>query len=229
MSTTKEDSITMTTIPIPEEVTYSDRVTQLLRDLRGRPAPWTMEEAHETIARVTAGLEEQQQQFTDCRAQLQRTNRDLGARTGERDDLLAQIAARSEQLSNLQAGTRGLIAERDQAQIELARFKHKVSEVATKYAANEGWCGIVDDALSELGLTRLIRDYKATLKIEVEFKAKLSEGQPDLPDESWVRDSLTTSAIERAIKAQLGTTGDHSSIAVEDVEFEVMYVTMDND
>jgi phosphoenolpyruvate-protein kinase (PTS system EI component) len=43
-------------------------------------------------------------------------------------------------------------ARADKAEADLEAFKEKVQEVALQYAEDHGWCGVVEEALEEVGI-----------------------------------------------------------------------------
>lgn len=127
---------------------------------------------------------------------------------------------------------RDLNDAKDAAQITLRRiaselnlFKEQVVEVATRYAEDNGWCSVIDDALRELGLVRKAKKYEAALTITVTFIGELGASNRDTPRASWIRDSISnTYEIQRAIEAHFELDSDHDGSEVTDVQFEVTSV-----
>ena len=81
---------------------------------------------------------------------------------------VADIAAA---MSTLRAQVSELSSRSATAEIELEEFKNRVAAVASRYAKAHGWCSVVDEALSDLGLERISSRYTAALNIRVEFTA----------------------------------------------------------
>ena len=159
--------------------------------------------------------------------------------TAQRDELQRQLAERDAQLertSSLLEETRGRVSgltdERDSLQrrlsqalsdedAKLERFKEQVVEVASRYAEDNDWCSVIDNALNELGLERKTTVYGGILTITVAFHAERSRGKSGLPSRSWVRDSLSLSSLRGAIEDCLEFDADHESSEVDSVEFAV--------
>jgi hypothetical protein len=159
--------------------------------------------------------------------------------TAQRDELQRQLAERNAQLgrtSSLLEETRGRVSgltnERDSLQrrlsqalsdedAKLERFKEQVVEVASRYAEDNDWCSVIDNALNELGLERKTTVYGGVITITVAFHAELNRGKTGLPSQRWVRDSLSLSSIRGAIEDSLEFDADHESSEVDSVEFAI--------
>lgn len=111
---------------------------------------------------------------------------------------------------------------------ELEQFKQQVAEVATRYARIHEMCSVVDQALRELGLSRLPSGYSATLEITVEFTADMRERNEE-PERSWVRDSIQTTQLRRAIMDSFGMDSDHTGSDISDISFDIVALDMNDD
>jgi ElaB/YqjD/DUF883 family membrane-anchored ribosome-binding protein len=157
------------------------------------------------------------------------------------DELIERVNKLTADLATAHAGFNQMNRERVEAQEtvaalrntvefkdrELARFKEEVVEVATRYAEEHNWCAVIDQALEDLGLERAPKSYTAVLEIEVTFTAELRHRQED-PSEDWVRDSISTRAIENAIEEAFALDSDHKDHNITDTTFRVTSVEMDD-
>jgi hypothetical protein len=170
--------------------------------------------------------------------------------TVQRDELQRQLAAMRDQLvatsallersreqqlalSNTHDSLESRLIQAQQAQSRaesaLDNFKEQVVDVASRFATEHGWCSVIDEALEELGLKRKPKTYSAKLTITVDFTAGLSSGRSDTPSESWVRDSVQFEAIRRAIQHNFQMDSDHESASVDQIEYDVEDVEVDED
>lgn len=187
-------------------------------------------------------LTERQQELEHARTAFERTEENyrqldqiLLTRTNELNNATSELRDMTESRDALTARRDALVRElgvvREQvttATNELTQFKDRVVETATSYANEHGWCSVVDQALSDMGLARKKTAYQATLQITVSFTAELREGRDELPSDSWVQGSLRSDALRRAIVESFGMDSDHRSASVGEIDFEVSDVDDDD-
>jgi chromosome segregation ATPase len=236
---TTEDTAETTELASAPRSTLLERVEQLKREAEAHRA--ILQESMNDRESLRGRLERLEQELiadrnsigllTAQRGSLQGRVEDV---TAERDALLAREVditadreSLQERLNYLSQRLDDVKMERDslerrlsQVGLELEAFKEKVAEVASRYADDHGWCGVIDAALEELGLERRPATYLATLTITVDFRADL-RARRELPDRSWVEQSVQTDTIRRAIENSFGLDSDHTSSSVEEVEFDV--------
>lgn len=202
---------------------YEARVTNLATELGAAQTERNEFEAQVVDLRTQITMLRDRVATLDIRAaELQPPETDASLR--------AQVAQAQQQVTALQrqvteATESATRAGRhySEAARELVRFKDQVVEVATRYAVENSWCSTVNQALQEMGLEMKPKSYSATLQITVEFVAEMAERR-DIPSESWVRDSMQTDAIRRAIANSFSMDSDHAGVSVNDIEFEVTSV-----
>lgn len=167
----------------------------------------------ELIAELTAALTAAEARITNL--------------TAERDSAQAALANLATDRDSLQRRLSQALSDED---TKLERFKQQVVDVAVRYAARYDLCDTgMNEALEELDLHLPSKSYRATLQITVQFTAEMSS-QRDLPDESWVADSIRRNDLRRAIYNTFSMDGDHSDSSVQDVEMEITDVSeLDND
>jgi hypothetical protein len=147
---------------------------------------------------------------------------ELDLRTAERDALNARAAQLTLDVDRLY---RELCESREVAGRDLTRFKQRVVEVATRYAKDNDWCSVIDNALDELGLERPRVKYRARATITVEFTAELADRSANLPGRGWVESSMNMTAIEDAITDALDNDEDHEAETnVRDISITVSSV-----
>jgi hypothetical protein len=131
---------------------------------------------------------------------------------------IAALELRVSELNNTIADQRRQINNATQI---LERFKEQVQEVATRYAKNNGWCSVVDEALEELGLSRMEpKTYTATLHINVDFTFTPESYSEDGPSDSEVEEMIQTYDLKTRIERYFSMSGVNSS-SVDDVNFDV--------
>jgi predicted nuclease with TOPRIM domain len=161
--------------------------------------------------------------LNDLEQELTADRNSIGLLTVDRESLQERLNYFSQRLDELKVERDSLERRLSYAGPELAAFKKRVVEVASKYADDHGWCGIIDQALEELGLERERVTYLATLTVTVCFRAELDPGR-DLPSSDWVRESMQTYAIEQAVRDNFEMDSDHSSSSIDDIDFDVINV-----
>lgn len=239
---TTEDTAETTELASAPRSTLLERVEQLKREAEAHRA--ILQESMNDRESLRGRLERGEQELiadrnsigllTAQRGSLQGRVEDV---TAERDALLAREVditadreSLQERLNYLSQRLDDVKMERDslerrlsQVGLELEAFKEKVAEVASRYADDHGWCGVIDQALEELGLERERVTYLATLTVTVCFRAELDAGR-DLPSSDWVRESMQTYAIEQAVRDNFEMDSDHSSSSIDDIDFDVINV-----
>lgn len=154
----------------------------------------------------------------------------------ERDDLQATTERLANRLTNLVAERDSLEtrlsqvdsntintlrAELANAVQELVTFKESVKEIATRYAQRHDWCGVVNEALEEMGLAPEPITYIGTVTITVDFQAELEPEFREVPSRGWVRDNLDLLSLRGAIENNFGMDEGHESSSVESITFTV--------
>lgn len=164
------------------------------------------------------------------KAELAEVREALIARTVERDDLLADKLTCATTIQSLRANVNEAVDKRRAAENGLAAFKKQVTETASRYAAEHGWCEVVDEALDELGLERASSTYTGTLVIRVNFRAELADrSNVDRVDETWVRHSLACrSTLTDNIRDHFLLDDDWGDEAITDITFDIEDIEREN-
>lgn len=128
-------------------------------------------------------------------------------------------AGRSEQqaeetAAELRRQVRSLADAHADGQQRLHRFKGLVREVAARYAHEHDWCAVIDEALGELGLEPIDREFT----IRVRF-----EGLTTLKVTANNEESAVANAIERSKLSNDSTytLGGGLEVTVRDIDGEV--------
>lgn len=72
----------------------------------------------------------------------------------------------------------------------MADFRRQVSETATEYARRHGWCAVVDEALQELDLSRIVTTITGTVTVTYPFSGQIAARCVGDVNSDWLRSSL---------------------------------------
>jgi hypothetical protein len=119
--------------------------------------------------------------------------------------VFALVEAQRAELEQLRTIRDSLIRENERKDAEFEQFRETVKTTAQDYASRHGWCGVVNQALSEMGID-VEQDYFVDVEVTVEsverIRVRVSAANGE---EAWQQvDAMNESDFREALAAYQG-------------------------